>query len=510
LLESAHARLVGRPDIERSQVSATDEVSETIGRQAGRGLRWSLVGNLISKVGSFAMGLVLARLLTPSDFGVFAVALAAMQFVMHVNDVGLIAATVQWRGKLDEMAPTAATMAVGFSVLIYGAFWFAAPVLASVAHVPEATGVVRLLTIVIIIDGITAVRSAVLMREFRQDQLIRANLVGLVVNAVVAISLALAGAGPYAFAGGLVAGSAVTGVLVFRFAAVPVRVGLNPAIARRLMAFGIPLAASLGVEAVLLNTDYIVVGHDQTAVLLGYYLLAFNISTWALSVISAAVRYVSVAGFARLSEVDKETLSAGVLRSVPLLVMILLPIAVLTACLGTPLIDVLYGAKWLPSAPVLPFLMILTVVRVLVSFAMDILMGAGSSRSTLIVNLCWAVVLVPALIIGTDMGGFVGTGIAHAIVALVVALPVTLVALHRIGVRLTPLVAPIMRPVLGGALSGVVAWGLARVTGPSPFVQLLVAGTAGVVVYAAVVVPPAQARQWLSALRRRQAHAVAE
>ena len=491
-------------------MSATEEVSETVGRQAGRGLRWSLVGNLVSKLGSFAMGLVLARLLTPSDFGVFAVALAAMQFVMYINDGGLIAATVQWRGKLEEMAPTAASMALAFSVLIYAGFWFAAPVLASVAHLPEATGVVRLLTVVILVDGVTAVRSGVLMREFRQDQLIRANMVGLTVNAVVAIGLATAGAGAYAFAGGLVAGSAVTGVLVFRFARVPVRYGFDPAIARRLMVFAIPLAASLGVEAVLMNTDYIVVGNHETAALLGFYLLAFNVSTWALSVISSAVRYVSVAGFSRLSEVDKETLSDGVGRSVPLLVTALLPIAVLTACLASPLIEVLYGARWLPAAPVLPFLMILTVVRVLVSFAQDILMGAGSTRSTLTVNLCWAVVLVPALIVGTKVGGIVGTGIAHASVALLVALPVTLLVLHRIGVRLAPLIPRLVRPLIGGVASGTVALALAHATDSSPVLRLLAGGTAGAVVYALLAVPPAQLRLWLGALRRRQAHAVAE
>ena len=143
----------------------------------------------------------------------------------------------------------------------------------------------------------------------------------------------------------------MTGVLVFRFAGVPVQAGFDPAIASRLMAFGIPLAASLGVEAVLLNTDYIVIGHDETAALLGFYLLAFNVSTWALSVITAAVRYVSVAGFSRLSEVDRGPCRPAWRRSVPLLVTVLLPIAVLTACLGSPLIEVLYGARWLPAAP---------------------------------------------------------------------------------------------------------------------------------------------------------------
>src|ERR1700754_3124205 len=58
---------------------------DQIGRKAGRGLRWSLVGNLVTKGGSFALGLVLARLLVPADFGVYAVAIAVMGFAMYVN-----------------------------------------------------------------------------------------------------------------------------------------------------------------------------------------------------------------------------------------------------------------------------------------------------------------------------------------------------------------------------------------------------------------------------------------
>src|SRR4051794_36944003 len=103
--------------IDENGEMVTDTVAEaeSIGRKAGRGLGWGLLGNLLAKVGSFATTLVLARLLVPHDYGVYAVALAATQFVIHINDVGLIPATIQWRGKLEEMAPTAATLAASFS-----------------------------------------------------------------------------------------------------------------------------------------------------------------------------------------------------------------------------------------------------------------------------------------------------------------------------------------------------------------------------------------------------------
>jgi PST family polysaccharide transporter len=492
-------------------VTATEVNPESIGRKAGRGLKWSLLGNVVTKFGSFGMGLVLARLLTPADFGVYAVALAAMQFVMHVNDVGLIAATVQWRGRLEDMAPTAATLAAAFSIVIYGAFWVAAPALADIANVPEATPIIRLLTVGILVDGFTAVRSAALMRTFRQDKLIRANLIGLVVNATTAISLGSAGAGAYSFAAGQVAGSIVTGVVVFVVAAVPVRVGIDRAIARKLMVFGIPLAASLGIEAILMNADYIIIGRYLDTTLLGYYLLAFNISTWALSVISSAVRYVSVAGFSRLSEVDAETLSVGVQRTLPLLFTGLVPIAVLTAALATPLIIVLYGTEWMAAAPVLRFLMVLTMVRVLVSFALDVLMGAGATRFTLWVNLGWAAALVPALYYGTRHDQIRGAAIAHALVGILVAVPVTVVALHRVGVRLLPILPTLVRPLFAGMLATLVTLAAEKLIGPHPVLSLSVSGTAGLVVYLLCAVTPRQLRQLRVARGRPRpeaAHAV--
>jgi PST family polysaccharide transporter len=486
---------------------AAVEDIESIGRKAGRGLKWSLLGNMVTRIGSFAMGLILARLLTPSDFGMYAIALAATQFVMNVKDVGIITATVQWRGKLAEMAPTATTLAFVFSTVLYAIFWVAAPAFAGLAGDPAAAPVVRLLTAVILIEGVTAVRSGTLMREFRQDRLILANMVGLVVNATVAITMAAGGAGAYSFAGGQVAGAAVTGVLIFVFARVPVQIGLDFAVAAKLLRFGVPLAASLAVEAVLMNIQFMIIGRMLGPSELGFYLLAFNVSTWALSVISSAVRYVSVPGFSRLSEQDPDTLSAGVQRSLPLLVTSVVPIAVLTSALAPALVVVLYGGPWAEAAPALRFLMVLTVVRILVSFSLDILMGAGATRSTLWVNLGWAVAVIPALFVGTKVDGIRGAAIGHAVVGLVVAVPLAAWALHRAGVRLAPIAAAFVRPLVAGALAGVVALLVRHVAGTNSFVQLSLAGTAGVLAYVAVAVPRERLRQWLGAIRRQPAAA---
>ena len=140
----------------------------------------------------------MVRLLAPQDFGLYAVALAANAFLIHVNDMGMIAATVQWRGDIKEMAATARTMAIAFSLGWYALFFAAAPFIADLAHSPDATLLVRLMSLTIIVDGVTSVSVGVIQRQFMQDKLMMAIAIGFVFNAAVCVTLAAKGVGPSA------------------------------------------------------------------------------------------------------------------------------------------------------------------------------------------------------------------------------------------------------------------------------------------------------------------------
>jgi PST family polysaccharide transporter len=482
-----------------------DAEMRSIGRKAGRGFGWALLGNAAGKVGSFTTSLVLARLLLPQDFGVFAVAAVAAAVAIHINDLGLIPAVVQWRGKLEDVAPTAATIAFGFSAFIYGVFWFIAPWFANFSGVPEAVWVIRIQMITILLDGFTAVRSAYLLRTFQQRRYITANVIGIFANAVAATGLAALGGGAMSLAVGQVASSVATGTAVMIWAGMPLRVGLNGAIARKLMIYGLPLALGLAVESVLEQSDRVIVGRAVGATILGFYLFASNISNWAPGFIGSAIRYVSLPGFARLSERDSETLSTGVRRVIPLVVLAVVPVAVLIGVLAAPTIGFLYGSKWLPAADALRFLMILMVVRMLTGLAMDILMSTGKTHWTLLFNIGWVVALVPALWYGARVDGARGAAIAQAVVGVVVALPLAAISLHRSGVRVAPILPRLARPLLAGGVCAVVTIGLHEVVGSQALVQLVVAGSIGLAVYVVVAVPRDTLRAWVTTIRTRRA-----
>ena len=491
-----------------SEVEAAETAS--IAAKAGRGLRWSLIATVATKAGSFAVGLVLARLLAPDDFGVYAIALAATGFLMHVNDMGLIAAVVQWRGRLSEVAPTATVMAFGTSVLIYLIFWFGAPGFAALAGSPEAAPVVRLLTLTVVIDGVTAIRVAALQRSFQQNRIAVANMAGFAIQAPVAIVLAVGGAGPYSFVIGQLAQAAVTGALVFWWAHLPIHLALHRAAAKALLRYGVPAAAGLGVEALLMNADYTVVGRLMGATALGFYLLAFNMSSWVASTLGTAIRYVSVASFARLSEQDGR-LSDGVQQAVRVLVLAVLPVVAIMSVLAGPLVAFLYGPRWAPAAAPLTFLMVFALIRLLTGLAVDVLMATGATRVALAVNAVWAAGLVPALVAGTLLGGIRGTAVSHVVTGIFVALPCFAYALRRAGVHLGPIGRGTVRPVLAAVCAASASHLVCGAAGSHALLQLITGGAVGVAVYVALAFPLHTLRDYTTwcrtALRPRSADA---
>jgi PST family polysaccharide transporter len=389
------------------------------------------------------------------------------------------------------------------STVTYLIFFLLAPHIAHLAGSDDATPVIRLLAITILIDGVTAVRSATLMRNFQQDKLALAVGAGFAVQAPVAVALAAGGAGPYSFVVGQVCGSVVTAVAILTFTRMPYRLGFDRKVFTSLVKYGAPLVLSLGVEAVFLNAGYALVGKVAGPVQLGFFLLAFNISNWAPGVITTAIRYVSVAGFARLSETD-DGLAVGMRRSLLLLVGVVTPIAVLMGVLADPLISGLYGARWIEAAAVLRFLMVFMTVRMIIALVTEALMGAGTIRVIFWMNGLCAVALIPAVLFGAQRYGIAGAGAAHAVVSVLVALPLAWLALNRLGVDVRSILPGLGRVLAAGAAAGVVTFALSRLP-VHDLIGLALAGGLGLLVYIAIAVPRWALRDAVQRLRRTTA-----
>lgn len=470
------------------------EGERSLGQAVGRGLTWSLGGQIVMRLLSFGTGIVMARLLVPEDFGAFAVALLAINVLSALNELGTIPAVINWKGDPEEAVPTGMTLACLGSVVAYLVVWFGAPAFASNFTSPEAVSVLRVFGLTILLDGVNAMPQAILYRSFRQAEFAVAELAGTVGYAVIGIWLAWAGTGALSMAWGRVAGAVITAGLFYAMLRFRPRFGFDRAIARQLLAFGMPLGLSHLVAESVINIDYYVVGAVLGTTTLGFYLLAFNLSSWPVSTISYAVQKVSFAAFSRLVD-DKERLAQGFSRSMGVALTVTLPCLALLIVLTPEVIGFLYGDRWLPAAIAARLLLLLGGVRVLMDLMFDLVAADGRSHTTLMLRLLWLAALVPALFAGAHLDGLRGVGTAHVIVALVVVLPLLLRIVRATGVPLRGLTAQVVRPVLATAAAvGVMLLLMPFVGGH--LVRLVLIGGVGGVVYLAAVVPANPLIRW--------------
>jgi O-antigen/teichoic acid export membrane protein len=466
-----------------------------LGRLVASGLRWSFFRIGLVRAGTLLTGIVLARLLTPRDFGVFAVALVAYYGVTSFNELGVSLAIVRWPGDVGRIAPTVSTLAISSSTLLYGACFVAAPWFASALGAPEAANVVRLMCLGVLLDGLAATPSALLQRTFRQDRKTVADLANFVIGAIISIVLATHGAGAWSLAWGRVVGSGVGAALYVVLAPARQRPGFDRMKARELLAFGLPLAgASLLVFAVL-NIDYVVVGTLLGPVALGFYVMAFNLSSWPVNIFSATVRTVSLPGFSRLLGTPAE-LPLSFARSLGWLMAVTLPVCVMLAVLALPLVRFVYGHRWAPAAAALTFLAILAAFRTALELVYDFLVAAGKSRTLLGIQAAWLASLVVALPVGARLFQIRGVAAGHALVVTLAVAPLVLWRLRRVGVSARQVGRSLARPVIGSALVGVVSLA-AQSVAPKDFLRLALAGLLSLTVYA-IVMRPMLRKGWRS------------
>ena len=334
---------------------------------------------------------------------------------------------------------------------------------------------------------LTAVPAALMTRDFMQKERLIVDTAGFVVGSSTAIALALAGLGAWALVISALLGNVVNALFILRYSPDHHRYGFRRDVARELLAFGLPLALASLLIMGLLNIDYVVIGAHLGTVQLGFYLLAFNLCSWPVNMFSAPARRVSLPLFARLHAGETEA-SAAFVPVCTVLLLVTLPACLVLAALAEPVVRVVYGDVWLPAAGVLPWLMVLALVRVIGELVYDFLVALGSSRSNLTLQVVWLSALVIALPMAVRSGGIEGVAMAHAGVAAFVMLPAYAIVLHRAGVSLRAMAAQVSRPVAATVAGGGVAVGV-LVLIADQIAQLTLGAALIGLVYLAIVYP---------------------
>jgi O-antigen/teichoic acid export membrane protein len=429
-------------------------------RQVGRGLEWTFANTVSPRSGTLLIGLVFARLAGPADLGALGVAIVMLLAMRSLAGLGITRAIAFGEGEAGETAPTAMAISLTASVVVSIGGYLAAPAVCAVMGTPAAIGVIRMLALSVVINGVAAGPRGVLQRRAPGrralvDQL--DNWVGVAVT----IGLAVSRFSLMSVAVGRIAGSVIAVVGCIALAPESVRIGFQRDHAVTLLRAGLPSAAFGVTTWAIISADLIAVGVRLHASSLGLYFLALCCATWPITAFSQPVRDMASAAFAHFRH-GPRIASSAFMSSARLLASLTVPICVLLVSSAAPLIHALYGARWATAASVLVWLAPLAALRVFYEFANDYFAVLVSSRRGLVFQLIWLITLVPALVLGIRVDGIAGAAwVQLAVVGAMV--PVWLVLQIRPAAAVSKLPPmPLKIPLAAAAAMSLVAFGIRR------------------------------------------------
>ncbi|MBS1692097.1 MAG: oligosaccharide flippase family protein [Actinobacteria bacterium] len=481
---TASGHVAGLPTVAADTADGTSE-DASLTHRARRGALWTGASAIVLRLSSVLVMVVVARIITPAELGVFALAIAVYGFVVCVGVWGVGAAIGRSDLDVDKLGPTVTTFSALSGCATAAVMALLAGPLASALGVPEATVPIRILAIVVALQGIFAVPVGQNQRQFRQDVVFRGDVMAFFGSNATLLLLVLVLPGAEAFAWSRVVGHVIVCLTITLALDKRYRPGWRAEYIVPLLRFGVPAALGWMLSQFVLNVDYVIIGREMSTVDLGLYMLAFNIASWPTAVFGAVVNQIVLPAFSAVNR-DGGDLRQALSRAVQAVAFVACPIAAFTCAYAYPLIGTVYGGRWIAAAPVLSVLALYGVLYVLGILFDNIMIAAGRTATMFAVQAAALVALVPAMIVGVHMRGLVGVGVAHIVVVLGVTMPAYMVALHRItgsgiGVTLRALSRPVVAALAatGGALV---------VTHPirSPIVTLFVALAVGAIVYLAV------------------------
>ncbi|KAA2261176.1 oligosaccharide flippase family protein [Solihabitans fulvus] len=433
----------------------TAEASGELAGRFRRGLWLSLLNTMISRLVTFALGVLLARLLTPDQFGAYATALVVQMFLLVLNDLGVGASLIRRVGAVERMLPTAWTMSVGGGAVCAVVAALGSGAFASALGSPQSAGVIQLMSLNILINGFASVPASLLKRELQQGKRLIADSIGLVVNVALTTSLALSGAGPWSLAIGHITAGTLVAVLLMAFTKCWPRFGFDRAFGREVASVGAAMAGSSVLLIALQSAPQAVTGRLLGATAIGYFFIANNVANWPIQIVSTTLERVALATFSRTRDSGGD-LSETAAAMFGLVAGTVLIAGTSLAVLATPILGTVYGKTWLPAASMLAGLALANVARIIAELVFNLLVAANSMLISLLPQLAWLVVLVPASVVGARLWGFEGIGWAQAAVGFAWAIPMNLWCARRAGVRVGRVLRAMVTPAVIAVLLGVV------------------------------------------------------
>jgi len=353
-------------------------MAQSVRSQLLYGVAWNFIEKVLVKGSSLIVGIILARLLSPSDFGLVGMLTIFISISSVFIEGGLTKALIQRQNCSDIDYSTAFVTNVAMSLVIYVILFVSAPCIANFYDEPILIPLMRILSLNFVLGAFNIVQRAKLMTAVDFKSLAQINLISVIFSGAVGIAMAYTGYGVWSLVGQNIFSTIVLIVLFPVYSKWKPTFKFSRISFKKLFSFGSKLMIT-GIYSVILNNiSTICIGRYYKSHQLGFFTRAGQFSEIVSSTLFDVLGNVTFPVLSALQD-DKKHLVAVYRKSLYITAMLIFPLMILLALVSRPLVIILLTEKWLPCVVLMQWLFLARMFTPISAINMNVLNAVGRS-----------------------------------------------------------------------------------------------------------------------------------
>lgn len=416
-----------------------------------------LFGQATNFILRLAFLMIMARLLSPEEFGLVAMVTVVTGFYGLFTSAGLSSATVQRVTVTDEQVSTLFWINMLVGAVMCALCLATAPVLVAFYDEPRLSWVTAALAAGFLVNAAGVQHIAILQRELRNVTLTTMEVLAQLVSIATGLAFAVAGFGYWAIVASTLAGPAVMTVLAWAIARwIPGRPHRDSEIGSMLR-FGGAVTIQSVVSYGAQNLDKVLIGRVGGLAALGVYGRSYQLISMPMTSISSAIGWVAFSALSRMQE-DTHRYRSYFLTGYAVVVSFVVPIIVFGAVFADDTVRIVLGAQWSEAVPILRLLAPAALVLVLIEGPTYwLLHSLGLGARSLWVTVAFSCVLLVACVVGVPYGA-AGIALATSIALVLWLVPHLVWCVRGTPIRLNDLLQTAWRPLLGSMIASLISF----------------------------------------------------
>lgn len=383
-----------------------------ISKQAKVGASWIAISQLFQPAWEFLVGIILARWLSPQDFGVVAMGTIFFALATSISNLGIGNVLVQ----KEELRPVDITTSQAISALagalVYLCLFSASFFATDFFNEPLAGKVLRVFGIILLINSVTMVPSALLTRKMQLRQNAYINISGSLVYGVSALLLARLDFHLWSLVYAPVISVTFRCLCTCAAARYLPRFGWSREAARHIVRFGGGLTVSSLLNFAARNLDFLIIGRFLGSADLGLYKRAYDLAVIPKEKVADSLGSVLLPFLCKIRN-DRAWAKSAFLKCNRTVALICIPLLFFFMASASTIVAVLYGQKWLPSVQPLRIMSLGGVFYAIFAPVGAVLVAYQRSKAFFVLELTYSSLLLAATLIGVKYGI---TGVAVGVV----------------------------------------------------------------------------------------------